>query len=51
LNNENSLYMEEQIMSCLYVNYNEKFVTEDFDDWFQRKKEDTGIKYFYNIFE
>lgn len=51
LNDEKELYMEEQIMSCLYVNYNDKFVTEDFDDWFQRKKEDTGIKYFYNIFE
>jgi hypothetical protein len=49
--NENDLYLEEQIMSCLYVNNIENFITDDFDDWYQRKKEDIGIKYFYNIFE
>lgn len=51
LENENNLYMEEQIMSCLYINHNEMFVTEDFDDWYQRRDTDVGIKYFYNIFE
>ncbi len=51
LENEKELYMEEQIISCLYANHIEKFITEDFDDWYQRKKEDVGIKYFYKIFE
>jgi hypothetical protein len=51
LNNESELYMEEQIMSCLYFNNIDLFTTEEFDDWYQRNPNDQGIKYFYNIFE
>jgi len=45
------LYMEEQIMSCLYVNNKNLFITEEFDDWFQRKPDEINVKYFYNMFE
>jgi hypothetical protein len=51
LNNEKDLYMEEQIMTCLFYNNNDLFVLEEFDDWYRRNPNDEGIKYFYNIFE
>jgi hypothetical protein len=51
LDNEDELFMEEQVMSCVFFNNLNIFVTEEFDDWFQRNPNDVGIKYFYNIFE
>jgi hypothetical protein len=52
LENENQLFMEELIMSYLYVDNQEKISLLKFDDWYERehhKKED-NIKYFYEIF-
>lgn len=50
LENETELYMEEQIMSCIYHNNIDNFITLEFDDWYRRNEEDTGIKYFYEMF-
>lgn len=49
---EKELFMEEQIMSCLYVNHINLFTTLDFDDWYKRErhKESDNIKYFYEMF-
>jgi hypothetical protein len=52
LNNENQLFMEELILSNLYVENKDKITLLEFDDWYERehhKKEDK-IKYFYNLF-
>lgn len=51
LANESELYMEEQLLSCIYFNNSEFFNTRIFDDWYKRKghPEDT-YSYFYNLF-
>lgn len=48
---EDELYMEEQLLSCIYFNNPEFFYTEIFDDWYKREKhpEDT-YKYFFKLF-
>ena len=52
LSNENSLYMEEQILSCLYYDDVNKINLLTFDDWYQRPEHSGNeIKYFYNIFD
>jgi hypothetical protein len=52
LENESSLFMEEQILSCLYYDNTDVIKLLTFDDWY-RRPEHTGddIKYFYNIFD
>lgn len=37
LNKENSLFMEEQIMTCLYRNFEKEFTLLEFDDWMARE--------------
>lgn len=37
LENENELYMEEQIITCLYRNFEEEFTLLEFDDWMARE--------------
>ena len=54
LDNEKELYYEELIMSCLYRNNLDDFITLDFDDWYDRNNSSNlGDKtsFFYNIFE
>jgi len=53
LNNENQLYMEEQILSCIFFNETENFELLFFDDWYKRENhhDNDKIKYFYNLFE
>jgi hypothetical protein len=53
LDNEQELYYEELIMSCLYQNNKKDFLTLKFDDWYIREhnKDDKSISYFYQIFE
>jgi cephalosporin hydroxylase len=54
LSQENELYFEELIMSCLYQNFKTDFTCLNFDDWYDRglpKKLDHNVKYFYNMFE
>lgn len=54
LKNENVLYFEELIMSCLYFNFKKDFVVFEFDDWYDRKdcvKYGNYVKYFYNVLE
>lgn len=52
LNKENSLYMEELLMTCLYFNQKDDYITLKFDDWYKRPNHtDNSIKYFYNMFE
>jgi hypothetical protein len=50
LKNESELYMEEQILSCLFYNTPEKFVSLEFDDWYEKEWHDTQTKFFYEIF-
>ena len=50
LNNEKELFMEEQIMSCLYFNKKENFTLLTFDDWYQKEHHDESVKYFYDMF-
>lgn len=50
LKNESELYMEEQIMSCMYFNYLEDFTLLTFDDWYQKEHHDQSVKYFYDMF-
>lgn len=50
--NEKLLYMEEQILCCLYVNKQENYGLLKFDDWYKRDSHKDGeVRYFYNIFE
>jgi hypothetical protein len=54
LENENSLYHEELIMTCIYCNNKNSFTTLKFDDWYDRKdpqKYGNYVRYFYNILE
>lgn len=54
LNEEQELYFEELIMSCMYQNNKEKYITLNFDDWYDRKKPEVygaNPSYFYNLFE
>jgi len=53
LENEQELFYEELIMSCLYQNNKKDFLTLKFDDWCIREhsKDDKSISYFYQIFE
>jgi hypothetical protein len=54
LQNESMLYMEEQILTCLYFNNSNKFELLKFDDWYDRGLPEVygdNVKYFYNIFE
>ena len=54
LENEKDLFYEELIMSCLYQNNLEDFITLEFDDWYDRyNSSNLGEKtsFFYNIFE
>jgi hypothetical protein len=52
LNSEKELYMEEQILSCLFYNNNNGINLISFDDWYRRPEHtDDSIKYFYNIFD
>ena len=37
LNKEKSLFMEEQIITCLYRNFEEEFTLLEFDDWMARE--------------
>jgi hypothetical protein len=50
LDNEDELYMEEQILTCLYSNDENLYNTLKFDDWYKREKH-TGmnVKYFYEV--
>ena len=50
LSNENSLFMEELLMSNLYYEDSEFFHCLKFDDWFQRSPENNEDKYFYQMF-
>lgn len=52
LDGENNLYMEEQILSCVYYDNTESINLITFDDWYRRPEHtDNDIKYFYNIFD
>jgi hypothetical protein len=52
LSSETNLYMEEQILSCLYYDSKDIIHLLTFDDWYRRPEHDGNeIKYFYNIFE
>jgi hypothetical protein len=52
LTNEPVLYMEEQILSCLYYENIGHINLLTFDDWYRREDHNTNdIKYFYNLFE
>lgn len=52
LDNEKQLYMEEQILSCLYYDNLDMFHLMFFDDWYKRDYHaSNNIKYFYNMFE
>lgn len=51
LENEDKLYMEEMLMSCLYVNHKDKFISREFDDWYKRETHSDGqYSYFYEMF-
>lgn len=50
LNNEKELYMEEQILTCLYSNDEDSFNCLKFDDWYKRERhKDINVKYFYEV--
>lgn len=52
LQSENRLYMEEQILSYLYVENSNNYELLKFDDWYERETHIKGqVSYFYNIFE
>lgn len=52
LQSENRLYMEEQILSYLYVENSNNYELLKFDDWYERETHVKGqVSYFYNIFE
>lgn len=48
--NENELYMEEQILSCLLYQNPNFFKTLVFDDWYKKENYIPGIKLFYELF-
>jgi hypothetical protein len=48
--NENELYMEEQILSCLLYQNPNFFKTLVFDDWYKKENYTPGIKLFYELF-
>ena len=50
LENEPELYMEEQILSCLFFNTPEKFTSLKFDDWYKKEWHDSQTTFFYEIF-
>lgn len=51
LENEDELYMEELIMSCLYFNHPDMFIPREFDDWFKRENhKEEEYTYFYSMF-
>lgn len=51
LNGEDILYMEEQIMTCMYRNNEEKYTLLEFDDWYKRDRhKGKEYKYFYHMF-
>jgi len=51
LDQENDLYMEELIMTCMYFNDKEYFTLLEFDDWYKRENHtDPNIRYFYHTF-
>ena len=51
LDKESKLYMEEMIMSCLFVKHNDHFIPREFDDWYKRENhQGTEYKYFYELF-
>jgi hypothetical protein len=54
LNNEPELYYEELIMSCLYKNDLNNYISLKFDDWYDRQLPeiyDENTKYFYRVFD
>jgi hypothetical protein len=50
LRNESELFMEEQIMSCLYYNNEENYEVLKFDDWYKKEWHDENTFFFYEIF-
>jgi len=50
LRNETELYMEEQILSCMYYNSPDEFNMITFDDWYKKDNHEENTKYFYEIF-
>ncbi len=50
LTNENTLYMEEQILSCLLYNNYDFFKVITFDDWYKKENYHENTKLFYEIF-
>lgn len=51
---EQELYFEELLISCMYQNNKQNYVTLSFDDWYDRERPEvygTSTSYFYNIFE
>lgn len=50
LENETELYMEEQILSCLYYNNKEKFILLQFDDWYKKPFHNDKTTLFYHLF-
>jgi hypothetical protein len=47
LTNETNLYHEELIMSCIYFNNIDKFISLNFDDWYARDSHSGDVKLFY----
>jgi hypothetical protein len=50
LRNESELFMEEQIMSCLYYNNEEIYEVLKFDDWYKKEWHDENTSFFYELF-
>lgn len=50
LRSESELYMEEQMLSCIYYNNQDEFNMITFDDWYKKDNHDENTKYFYEIF-
>lgn len=47
---EDSLFVEEQILTTVYYNNPEIFEVLHFDDWYKRDNHNENVKYFYDIF-
>ena len=53
LKEQNELYHEELIMTCMYNNANSKFIPLEFDDWYEReewKNDDIDPILFHHLF-
>ena len=48
--NENTLYMEEQILSCLLYQNENFYTTLVFDDWYKKENYVPGVRLFYELF-